>query len=306
MLKLATHWFPARQFAFVSGVALVVGVTGATIAGAPLRMAVEAFGWRAVMGAMATVTAAVAVAIWLVVRDDPAERGYASHYPAEAHAAAASASVASQLREVASYRNTWLLLLIPGGLSCTALTFAGLWGVPYLQTHYGFTPREAALTASAMLVLWSLSSVAYGPLSQRIGRRKPLYFAGLVAMMSLWSVVVFVPALPRALLLALLAGVAIAAGAFVLNFAFAKESVPARLGGTVSGVANMGVMLGGMVMQPLVGFVLDRHWNGALAGGVRVYDAAAYRSAFSMMLAWSALSIVLLVFTRETYCRQAR
>jgi len=32
----------------------------------------------------------------------------------------------------------------------------------------------------------------------------------------------------------------------------------------------------------------------------------AYRAAFGMMLAWSALSIVLLAFTRETYCRQAR
>ena len=38
--------------------------------------------------------------------------------------------------------------------------------------------------------------------------------------------------------------------------------MPARLGGTVSGIANMGVMLGGMFMQPLVGFVLDRHWSG--------------------------------------------
>jgi hypothetical protein len=61
-----------------------------------------------------------------------------------------------------------------------------------------------------------------------------------------------------------------------------------------------------MFMQPLVGVVLDRHWAGALAGGVRAYDAGAYRAAFGMMLAWSALSIVLLAFTRETYCRQAR
>jgi len=306
MLKLASHWMPPRNFAFVSGVALVVGVTGATFAGAPLRIAVDAFGWRAVMGAVAAVTAAIAICIWLAVRDDPSERGFTSHYPADAHAAAASASMASQLREVASYRNTWLLLLIPGGFSCIVLTFAGLWGVPFLETQYGFSPRTAALAASAMLVLWSISSLAYGPLSQRIGRRKPLYFGGLVVAMALWAVVVFVPALPRVVLLALLAGVAMAAGAFVLTFAFAKESVPARLGGTVSGVANMGVMLGGMFMQPLVGVVLDRHWAGALAGGVRAYDAGAYRAAFGMMLAWSALSIVLLAFTRETYCRQAR
>jgi MFS family permease len=245
------------------------------------------------------------VAIWLVVRDDPSERGYASHYPADAHRGTAP-SMAAQLREVLSYRNTWLLFLIPGALSGIILTFAGLWGVPFLQTHYGFSPREAAMLASAMLVIWSLSSVAYGPLSQRIGRRKPLYIGGLVVAMALWSVVVLVPGLPRVVLAALLAGVAIAAGVFVLTFAFAKESVPARLGGSISGIANMGVMLGGMFMQPLVGYVLDRHWGGQLADGVRVYDFAAYRWGFALILAWGALSLVLLALTRETSCRQMR
>jgi nitrate/nitrite transporter NarK len=305
MLKLVTHWMPARMFAFASGVALVVGVAGATLAGAPLRIAVDAFGWRTAMAAAAAFTALAAVAIWLVVRDDPSERGYASYYPAESHRSAAP-SMAAQLREVLSYRNTWLLLLIPGGLSGIILTFAGLWGVPFLETHYGFAPREAALLASGMLVVWSLSSVAYGPLSQRIGRRKPLYIAGVASAMALWSVVVFVPGLPRAALIALLAGVAISAGVFVLTFAFAKESLPARLGGTISGIANMGVMLGGMFMQPLVGYVLDRHWSGALVNGVRVYDYVAYRWGFALILAWGAVSLVLLAFTRETYCRQLR
>jgi MFS family permease len=238
-----------------------------------------------------------------VVRDDPSQRGYASYYPADAQRHE-SPGMLAQLRECLSYRNAWLLLLIPGGVSGILLTFAGLWGVPYLESQYGFSPREAALTTSAMLLLWSFSSLAYGPLSQRIGRRKPLFIAGFVVALALWATVVWVPALPRALLLALLFGVSIAAGVFVLTFAFAKESVPARLGGTVSGVVNMGVMLGGMFLQPLVGVVLDRFWKGRLADGVRVYDFEAYRWGFSLMLAWGALSLVLLAFTRETRCRQ--
>jgi MFS family permease len=183
------------------------------------------------------------------------------------------------------------------------LTVGGLWGVPFLVTQYAFTPREAAAVCSAMLVAWSVASVVFGPLSERIGRRKPIYFAGLVATLVLWSVVVFVPGLPRAVLVALLVAVSLAAGAFILNFAFARESVPPALGGTVSGIANMGVMLGGMLMQPLVGYMLDRHWTGAMAQGVRTYDFAAYQWGFGMMLVWGVLSIVLLAFTHETHCR---
>lgn len=302
MLKLASHWMPARRFAFVSGVAICVGVLGATLAGAPLRVAVDVFGWRSVMVASAVATAAVAIAIWLVVRDDPVERGYESFYPVEEREADV-ASMASHLREVLGYRNAYLMLFIPGAFSGILLTFAGLWGVPFLVSQYGFTIREAAGMCSAMLIAWSLSSVAYGPLSERIGRRKPLFMGGLVVTLILWSIVVFVPGLSRPTLVALLIGVSVFAGVFIINFAFAKESVPARLGGTVSGVANMGVMLGGMLMQPLVGFMLDSHWGGNTADGVRVYDFPAWQWGFSLMIAWGIVSLILLAFTRETYCK---
>jgi nitrate/nitrite transporter NarK len=283
-------------------VALFVGVLGATLAGPPLRIAVDMFGWRAVMGASAAVTAAVAVAIWWVVRDDPSERGFASFHP-HANPSAGSPPVMVQLREVLSYRNTWLLLLIPGAFSAIILTFAGLWGVPFLVTQYGFSTRAAAAMCSAMLVAWSFASMAYGPLSERIGRRKPIYLGGLVATMALWSVVVFIPGLPAPVLVAVLLALSVAAGGFILTFAFARESVPARLAGSVSGMANMGVMLGGMFMQPLVGLMLDSRWGGRMEDGVRLYDFAAYQWGFALMLGWCGLALLLLLATRETYCK---
>ena len=303
MLKLASHWMPARRFALASALALFVGVMGATLAGVPLRAAVDAFGWRAVMVASAIATALVALAIWIVARDDPAERGYASFHPAEEREDNV-ASMATHLREVFAYRNTWLLLFAPGAFSAFVLTFAGLWGVPFLVTCYAFSTAQAAATASAMLVAWSLASIAYGVLGERIGRRKPLFIAGLAVTMILWSVILFVPGLERPILVLLIIGVGASSAVFILTFAFAKESVPARLGGTVSGIANMGVMLGGMVMQPLVGFMLDRHWTGRIAEGVRIYDFEAYQRGFALMLAWGALALVLIPFARETYCRQ--
>jgi MFS family permease len=301
MLKLASHWMPPRRFAMVSGIALFMGVVGATLAGVPLRAVVETFGWRAVMVASAIVTAVATVAIWLVVRDDPAERGYASYYPDHA-AHAQDAGLASLLREAFSYRNTWLLFFGSGAFSCVVLTFAGLWGVPFLVTVHDFTPTQAAATSSGMLVSWSLACIAYGPISERLSRRKPVMLVGLAATMVLWAIVLFVP-LSQGFLVAAIIGVGIASAAFILTFAFAKESVPAHLGGTVSGVANMGVMLGGMVMQPVVGLVLDRHWDGAMSEGVRVYGEDAYRYGFAGMLAWGAVALVLIAATRETRCR---
>ena len=298
MMKLATHWMPARQFAFATALALFIGTLGATLAGAPLRVAVDAFGWRGVMAASAAVTALAAAAIWLVVRDDPSERGYDSYFASDARGAGAP-SIASQLREVFRYRITWAMLVVPGALSGIVLAFAGLWGVPFLVSQYGFGARGAATVASAMLITWAIGGLAFAWISQRVGRRVRPMAAGIATAACLWAIVVFVPGLPRAGLVAVLMACAFSAGAAMLNFPLAKEAVPPRLAGTVGGIANMGMMLGGMLMQPLVGLVLDRNWDGAMSEGVRMYSFDAYRQGFALLLPWCAIALGALWLLRE-------
>ncbi len=304
MLKLAAHWFAPRQYALTSGLALFVGIVGAVVAGVPLRLLVDHFGWRPVMLVSGVVTALVAVAIWTLVRDDPVERGYRSHALGHDDAAGPPDGVIAGIRRVLRYRNTWLLFVVPGGVVGSILTFCGLWGVPYLTTHYGMATADAAALCSAILVAWALGGPLFGGLSDRIGRRKPLYVGGCVVLAAAWSVVLLVPALPLPLLWLLLLLAGFASGCMIIGFAFGRESVPPRLSGTVSGLINMGVMLGPMVLQPAVGWMLDRHWGGAMVAGARSYGAEAYRAGFALMLGWLALSTLLILFSRETYCRQ--
>jgi MFS family permease len=134
--------------------------------------------------------------------------------------------------------------------------------------------------------------------------RKRLYQAGCGISVAGWVVITLIENVPLALMVPVLLITGFASGSMIVSFAFAKESVPLRLSGTVSGIINMGVMAGPMILQPAVGLVLDSMWQGGLSEGVRVYDAAAYRSGFSMMLAWIVVSFILLTFTRETNCRQ--
>jgi MFS family permease len=303
MLKLAAHWMAPRQFALTSGIALTVGVVGGVLAGAPLRWLVDGFGWREVMIASAVFTALLAFVIWWLVRDDPMEKGYASHFTGHEHDAPAM-SVMQSLKAVVSYRNTVLLFFVPGAFSGIVLSFAGLWGVPFLTTHYGLTKAHAAGLCSVMLIAWAIGSMTYGPLSERLGRRKPLFIIGLVVTMALWALLVFVPALPYAVLVALLVMTGFVGAGFIIVFAYAKESVPPALAGTASGIVNMGVMTGGMVMQPVIGWVLDLRWAGTLVNGVRVYDLAAYQAAFSLVFIWGALALLMLGLARETRCRQ--
>jgi len=305
MLKLASRWFHPRRYAAVSGVALAVGVAGAVSAGVPLRLLIDRFDWRTVMFASALAVLALSVLIWRVVRDDPSEKGYTGYGPSDPAAVTAlSGGTGSGLLQVLRRRNTWLLSLAPGGMVGPVLAFSGLWGVPFLFTHYGLSQEASAAVTSALLVSWAVGGPVIGGLSDRIGRRKPLYLAGAAVSLAGWALLVYGPQLPLTALVVLVVAIGFSSGAMIVGFAFVKESVPPALTGTVSGVCNMGVMMGPMILQPAVGMVLDRRWDGLTAGGVRLYGLDAYRAGFTLMVGWAALSVLLVALTEETFCRQ--
>ncbi|MFH1082034.1 MAG: MFS transporter, partial [Pseudomonadota bacterium] len=144
LLKLSMHWFPPRRFAMTTGLGLFCGIVGAVSAGVPLRIMVDHFGWRPVMLASAGVSLVIAVALWIIVRDDPSERGYTSFVSSPNIAPHAISSLLSGLGKVFDYKNTWLLSVAPSGVAGPMLAFSGLWGVPFLTTHYGLSPAKSA------------------------------------------------------------------------------------------------------------------------------------------------------------------
>lgn len=306
LLKLASSWFPPRHFATVTGMALFFGIAGAVSAGPPLRLLMDIFSWRSIMLCTALITLGIGAMIWSFVRDYPQHKGFSnlSHAQENAGQEISLGSILSRVIKVIAYRNTALLFVIPGGIVGCTLTFSGLWGVPYLTSQYQISTAQASTLTSSLLVAWAIGGPVFGWASDSLGRRKPLFLLGCSLCLAGWSVIIFLPFMPFYLLVLFLLGTGFCSGCMVLSFAFAKESLSPSLAGTVTGVVNMGVMLGPMLLQPAVGWILDQNWQGQMAEGVRVYNLQAYQSGFSLMLAWSALSLALLFLTRETYCRQ--
>jgi MFS family permease len=300
-MKLAGHWFANNRFATVTGVSLLLGNAGGVLAGVPLARAVAAFGWRSAMVASGLVTFAMAAAIWIYVRDDPSEKGYRSH----AHAtvlARGSLPAGQALKMVMARRDTWLLFFA-GGLSASPLlVFAGLWGVPFLTQVYGLDRSHAASMTSAMLVAWAVGGPLAGALSDRLGRRKlPYLLVNFIAAV-LWGIFL-IGHLPSGLLYALFAAIGLTSGGVIIGFAYSREANHPGASGAVGGVVNLGVMGIAAILQPILGYILDRHWDGTLAAGARVYDAGAYSAAFFWFFACAALSVLMVALTRETHCR---
>ena len=305
LLTLATRWFPARYFATLSGLALFCGVAGAVSAGPPLRFLVERFGWRPVMFAAAAVLMVMGAAIWWIVSDDPTRKGYRSFAPLDPETSVSPRALLGGLMTVLGYKNIRRLFLVGCGLTGPVLAFAGLWGVPFLTTLLGIPPAASSAITSTLLICYAIRAIVLGHLSDRIGRRKLVIVSSAIVATITWIPILFFPGIPLWLLIFLVIIVGMANGSVTLGFAFSKESVPPRFAGTASGIYNMGSILGAMILQPAIGWLLDRNWQGGLAGGVRIYDLAAYRWGFALIIALSALSVLACALTSETYCRQA-
>lgn len=300
-MKLAGHWFPTNRFATVTGVALLFGNIGGVLAGVPLSEAVTGVGWRTAMAASGGVTLVVAAIIWLVVRDDPGDYGYKSY----AHASVlkkGNLPAGTALKSVVCRKDTWLLFFAGGLSAAPVLVFAGLWGVPYLTQVYGLERTHAATITSTMLIAWAIGGPFLGALSDRLGRRKLPYIVATVLATLCWAIFLFVD-LPYTLLYPLLAAIGFTSGALIIGFAFAREVNHPGASGAVAGVVNMSVLGIAAIMQPVLGKILDYHWEGVLVNGARVYSATAFSSAFTWLFISTALSVVMVLFTRESYCR---
>lgn len=301
-MKLAGHWFPANRFATVTGISLLIGNVGGILAGVPLAEAVGAIGWRMSLMLSAVATLMLAGAIWLWVRDDPGERGYASH----AHPQAlknGGMSLSQSLKTVVSQRETWLLFFTAGFIAAPVLAFAGLWGVPYLVHVHDMERSQAAGFTTVMFIGYAVGGPLLGALSDRMGRRRRPYLGAAIASALGWAIFLMLPDMPALARYLLFAAIGFFAGGLIIGFAFAREANHPGAAGTVGGVVNTSVLGVAAILQSALGWILDRNWQGAMADGVRIYDAAAYDAAFVWLAVSALAAIVSVALTRETHCR---
>jgi sugar phosphate permease len=297
VLKLIASWFGEREFATWVGVLQLVGNLGGTLGAWPLAWVVARTSWRDVFVGAGVISLALAACIWLWVRDTPAEAGLRKpgEVPAAAGAQAKRGDWMRGLAQVAANGQTWLAFLVLFGLIGSYLTFSGLWAVPYLTDALGMERGLATLHVTVMILGFAFAAPAAGLLSDRVGLRLPplrilsiLYLACWVPWVMGWS-------LPTWASMTVFAGMGLGISGSVTSWALAKENNPPALSGTATSLVNGGGFLAVALLQPAVGWIIDR------SGGAPALDA--YRSA-AMLLGAVALGGVAASFAlRETHCR---
>jgi sugar phosphate permease len=259
-LWLANHWFPPGRFALLSGVVNAVGMLGTAIGAVALTDLMAASGWRTVFVATGLAGMAVFLLALLLLREPASPATTATSAPGE--------HTRQALADVLGHPRTWVIAAVSLLYYMPVNVYAGLWGTTELMKDHQLT-RVAAETAVSM-IFWGTAagSVAGGWLSDALGHRKYLVFAGALLTALAYAGVLYLPGGEIAE-----SGLLFAAGFFggleILCFAMAKEGQPNRLVGTVTAFVNMVGIAGALVFQPLVGYIADvtgGDFHAALAG----------------------------------------
>ena len=289
-LKILALWFPANRFASLTGVTMLAGNLGAVISGAPLAWAVSLTSWRTMFLALAALSALLGIATALRVRDQPEQAGYAPVNPTPGSTAPRvhwRVALATVLRNPA----TWPGFFVNVGIGSSYLAFAGLWAVPWLEHAYGMTKVTAAQHASALLLGVAFGAFAVGVLSDRLGSRR-----GVMRLYALLYVLSWTPLLLRVdwpvgatLAWFLLMGLLIPG--FTLSWTIAKEVNRPEHSGIATSVVNVGVFLATGILQPLVGWVIDR---GRSAGDL----AGAWQQALWLIAGAATFGALMTLFVR--------
>lgn len=283
-LKIVADFLPAGKRGFLNGATLTLGVIGALVAGKPLSIAMDIFGWRCAL--LLTLIVGVGVlllAIFLL------KSSFISSEVQTVHEE--KANVIQVVREIILTPMVIVYAVLAAGLYTPLSVVADLWGVAYLMAKYGLARGDAAEVSMTMYIGLCVGSLLLPWLSEKYNVLNRTIVICSYGIFFTFLTILIAPQLPIIGITALILFLGAFGGAEMLCFTGVVLYAPKGRTGITLGITNTVNMIGGALAQQSVGLILDRFlWNGALdTHGNHFYKSEDYTLAFSFLAVIIAL-----------------
>lgn len=272
--KVISEWFPAANYTKMIGLSFSVGLIGAIYGGKPIGLLIEVYPWQHVALALSIVSIVIAFSSYFVLRV-PSEK--------QSNAACQASFGLSDLKQVLSLPQIWLLalanLLMVGSLE----GFSDVWGVPYLMKSYALEKSDAAQLVSFVF----LGMIFGGPLlawfSKKFGHYIVIMLCGF-GMAQAFGLLLFYHEYHWWVLATLFFSIGLMCCYQVIVFAAGATLVKAHHLGVAVAFLNCINMLGGSFFHTAIGKLMDLFWSGEWVSlGIKQYSLAAFQSALLLI-----------------------
>jgi MFS family permease len=292
-LKVFVTRYSPKKFAMLSGTIISIGTLGTILATSPLAYLNSTIGWRATLIYCGIITVALAVLIFLVLKEkDNGERTEALL----ASSPQQNIGVIRSAQLVLGTLSFWQIGSLAFFRYGTFVALQGVWFGPYLINIKRFTP----LIAGNILMMLSLgtaigSSVA-GYVNDRVFRSTKsvlmigmsFYALCLVSLTGVWRIDGVFAFSAVFMLLGFFSGFG------MLAYTHIKELFPLSMSGTVTAGVNFFIMIGGAVFMQAIGIIISSYGDTN-----QVYSSGAYHVAFLICLMGMIASLIFYSFSKS-------
>jgi MFS family permease len=286
VLTIAYQWFSGKVFAFLVGLAQLLAALGAWAGQSPLKdYILHHHNWRSSMIMLALIGAILLILTVLFIR------------PSKQKGTLSIQSMKTSLKTILKNPQTRWIALYAFCAWSPIVIFTEQWSIPFLSQHFHLK-NPADYIGFVWLGLAVVSPV-WGYLSNKVNRRCTFLqisaSLGLIAILTL----LFAPINNNAIIAICLSGIGIAAAGQILTFALVRDINPPAISSTAIAFNNFAVVAGGLMLHPVIGYILGYHNHSPLHQSAKHYTVA--------FLFIPICYIIGLLISRykikETYCR---
>ncbi|WP_298628319.1 nitrate/nitrite transporter [uncultured Legionella sp.] len=293
-VRLASHWFPPKRMALVTGAIVTMAMTGGMLAQYPLTKLVAYVGWRQAVQNVGILGFAMLIVMFFWIKERPEVAIKKEGQPIKIRTAARKAYLNPQYLRAALYTSL---------MNMAIAVFGAMMGTLYLEQRLGVSSEQASMVNGMLFFGAIVGAPLVGWLSDKMGVRILPMKAGVLASMVTLLAVLYLPvSLSTMAILFFLLG--FFTSAQVISYALVAESSSPMMTATAVSVISILTQGGYLVYQNLFSSLLTNYGGMHLINGVPVYLLEAYQHAAIILPIGLFIAFLLLFGLKETHCRQ--
>ncbi|MBS0290180.1 MAG: MFS transporter [Proteobacteria bacterium] len=275
-LKLVSDHLPKKYHGLFMGITLAIGTLGALLSGKFLVSILDMNGWQNTLLLCAGFGGVILLLTFVLIpktrQSSPAILNSFSHFRLG-------------IIEVFKQKEIIIYAIIAICVYTPLCVLADLWGTAFLMEKFSLSRANAAQLSLYLYGGLTLGSLVLPWLSLKMDRLKIVIQICIVGIMVSLSILLFANHLNTWQLAMILSLIGIFCGAEMICFAGAAQASPSAHSGLTLGVVNTLNMLGGALIQQIIGWYLDMQWKGQFTQeGARFYSATELSLAFSLLV----------------------
>ncbi len=262
-IKTVAEWFPKKERALATGIFNAGTNVGALATPLLVPAIVLAWGWYEAF-IFTGIIGFIWLSFWLLVYKRPEEhKSLTSNELAYIQSDPIEQTQKVPWRKLFPHRQTWAFGI--GKFLTDPIWWVYLFWLPdFLNKQYGLDLKNFGIPLAVIYIIADIGSVGGGYLSSTLIKRgwtinKSRKFAMLICAVAVIPIV-FASVTSNLWIAVILIGIAAAAhqGWSANIFTISSDMFPKQAVGSVVGIGGMLGAVGGMIMSPLVGFILDK------------------------------------------------